>query len=139
MARQRTPLNVLDLTGRLAHDKKRFADRTPPPVDDAPIGLEPEMRLISFAEAWAAVLDICPTGVLRKRDRLIVQETARLYREIHNAQVLADLGGEMYTQVPAAISKLYQSYLAKLGCSPVDANHVSTGKTAPAGNPFDDD
>jgi hypothetical protein len=44
----------------------------------------------------------------------------------------------MYTPVPAAVSKLYQSYLAKLGCSPTDANHVTTGKKKPEGNPFDD-
>lgn len=139
MPNHRTPYNVLDLTGRLKHDAKRYEDRTPPPEQDELLSIEaPELRYITFAEAWAIVVGMCPDGVLRLRDRIIVQETARLYMEINNTQVMAEIQGHPFALIPPAKSKLLQSYLAKLGASPTDANHVSVPKKPDKKNDFAD-
>jgi hypothetical protein len=137
MAQPRTPLNVLDLNGRLAHDRKRLEGREPPPEDDEPIGTPPQLRLLTFEESWATIVDMCPAGVLRKRDRAWVQEAARLHMEIHNAQAMAEMTGAAFAHIHPSVSKLYQSYLSKLGASPVDANHVSASKGKAPSNEFD--
>ena len=140
MPAHRTPASVLDLTGRLKHDAKRYRDRQQPAEvkgsakpELAPLGDVPEMRLITFAEAWAEIVAMIPEGVLRKRDRAMVQEAARLHQYVRNRIVMADLhGNPLHDTIDNATSRLYQSYLAKLGASPVDANHVDvapgTGK-----------
>lgn len=138
MPNYKTPLNVVQLTGRDKHDKKRYEERTPPPETEAPIGDAPDMRLLTFEEAWAAIVDMCPEGVLRRRDRGMVMEAARLHQEIHNKVILQLMDGQHWTVVDPKTSKLYQSYLAKLGCSPTDCNHVHVAKKKPAKNAFDE-
>lgn len=138
MSNYKTPLNVVQLTGRDKKDPGRYTDRAPPPEMDDPIGEAPETRLLTFAEAWAAIVDMCPEGTLRRRDRGMVMEAARLHMEIHNLTTLQLLDGKQWALIDPKISKLYQSYLAKLGCSPTDCNHVHVPKKKPAGNPFND-
>lgn len=145
MPAHRTPASILDLTGRLKHDGKRYRDRQQPPIEKgspkpelAPLGDVPEMRMLTFAESWAEIVSMLPEGVLRKRDRAIVMETARLHMQIRNRIVLADLHGNPLTDsVDNAMSRLYQSYLAKLGASPVDANHVEVAPTRKPNSEFD--
>lgn len=145
MPAHRTPASVLDLTGRLKHDAKRYRDRQQPaevpgsPKPElAPLGDVPVMRMLTFAEAWAEIVSMLPDGVLRKRDRGVVMETARLHQYIRNRIVLSDLhGNPLGDTVDNATSRLYQSYLAKLGASPVDANHVDVAPAGKKNSEFD--
>lgn len=138
MPAHKTPLTLAALNGRTQHDAGRYEDRTPPPEQDDPIGAAPELRMLTFEEAWAAIIDMCPEGVLRKRDRGMVGEAARLHMEIHNLRTLQLMDGKHWALIDPKISKLYQSYLARLGCSPTDCNHVHVAKKPAKKNDFAD-
>lgn len=132
-----TPIDLARLAGRDKKDPQRYRDREAPPESDRPVGGAPELRPITFEEAWAEILDMCPDGVLTRRDRGMVFEAARLHMQIRNATMLQLMEGKVGAVIDTKISKLYQSYLARLGCSPTDCNHVHRQKKPEKGE-FDD-
>jgi hypothetical protein len=144
MPRPRTPASVLDLTGRLKHDPKRYRDRIPEQPAAAaavePIGSAPRIRCLTFEEAWGEIVAMVPDGVLCHRDRAVVAETARLHMMVRNYLALDLMQGRVLPGlVDDKLSKLYQSYLAKLGLSPKDANNVAPplASKKPARHEFD--
>lgn len=141
---RRTPTNVLDLNGRLKHDRKRYEKqgRFTEPVEERPLDDAPEENLLTFDEAWAIVVDLCPKGVLRRRDRAMVQLAASLLEQTQNYRVLCRLEDKGWAfENPGYMKAAGQlsSVLSKLGLSPVDASKVR-GESAPEKprNEFDD-
>jgi len=135
--RAKLPADVIDLRGRHAHNRGRYEARVEGAVrDDEPLGDAPELRIITSKEAWDYIVSIAPPGVLRRRDRLMVEEAARLYRDIHNLSVLADIEG-IPSVVKAADATAFRSVLGRLGLSPADAANVTIPKRD-TGNVFDD-
>jgi hypothetical protein len=128
MPAPRTPSNILDLTGRIAHDKKRLAGRQDV-VDPTPIGsAPPDARIITYEEAWAAILSMCPEGVLRQRDTAAVAEAARCWMNHCNLMAMHRMQGCPLAYVDNGSQRQFTVAMAKLGLSPTDATHVTVFK-----------
>jgi hypothetical protein len=93
--------------------------------DDETIGeLAPALELITFAQAWAKIIEMVPLGILKRRDEAAVFETARLWMVINNQTVNAIRSGREPV-IENNISTNFRAWLTKLGATPVDSNHVS--------------
>ena len=138
MANHRTPHNVLDLTGRLQHDKKRFEDRAPAPQTHALSEAPPAALTIDFEQAWAMILQAAPEGVLRHSDAFLVEEAARLLMIQRNSLVMARWEGDPLPPFNNVAHKALVATLAKLGMTPSDIGHVSAPAAPKADNDFDD-
>ena len=132
MARPRLPNETNILNGAWTKNPNR--ERPPTIDDDEPAGDCPALELITFDQAWAAILEMAPEGVLRRRDEGAIWECARLHMLIRNTTVLALRSGRQ-PDVDNATSTQYRNWLAKIGCTPVDSNHVAApGKGKPKGD-----
>lgn len=142
MGNPRKPTNVLDINGRLKHDKKRFErqGRFNEPVDERPLGDAPVLQLLTLEEAWNAIVEQCPAGVLRRRDRVAVTQAATLLQETHNHRVMCFWDQELAINSNAYLKAMAQlsSAMSKLGMNPVDASRVSATPAAKPKNDFDD-
>ena len=69
MARPRKPTALIALTGGLAHNPKRYADRANEPKPTGPIGDPPDWLNEFEAEAWRMFVAEAPPGVLTNADR----------------------------------------------------------------------
>lgn len=140
MPRPRKPTSLLLLNGGLAHDKKRYAHRANEPVEERELGPFEPMKYLEIDEAWEIIVSSCPAGVLRKRDRILVMRAAILYRDQHNAVILADAEGKVISNTSAylAAEKQLKQFLSTLGLSPTDASKVTAVKSKTAHNDFDD-
>ncbi len=138
MANHRTPHNVLDLTGRLDHDKKRFKDRAPAPVTHALSEAPPAALTIDFEQAWAMILQAAPEGVLRQSDAFLVEEAARLLMIQRNSMVMARWEGEPLPPFSNNVHKSFVAILAKLGMTPSDIGHVAPPSKPKDANDFDE-
>lgn len=137
---QRKPTNLLLLNGGIKANPKRYADRANEPVEERPFGDYEPMHLLDMREAWDFIVKSCPAGVLRQRDRALVSRTAILYRDQHNAVVLADLEGRVISNDVRylAAEKQLKTYLSVLGLSPVDASKVTAAPSKAKKNDFAD-
>lgn len=138
MPNHRTPHNVLDLTGRLDHDRKRFKDRAPPPVTKALSEAPPAALTITFEEAWAMIINAAPDGVLRESDEFIVMEAARLLMIHRNSMTLARWEGNPLPPFDNVAHKAFMAVLSKLGMTPSDISHVAPAPKPAERNDFDD-
>jgi len=128
MAPPRLPNNVLQLNG--AWDKNPDRAR-PPTVEDEEEAspTAPAMELITFDQAWAAIIEMAPPGVLRRRDEGAIFECARHYMLIRNQTTEALRRGRM-PEIEPSLSTSFRNWLAKLGCTPVDSNHVAAPRSS---------
>lgn len=138
MPNHQTPLNVLDLTGRLQHDKKRFKDRAPAPQTHELNAAPPTALTLDFETAWAMILEAAPQGVLRQSDAFLVEEAARLLMIQRNSLVMARWEGNPLPPFSNSVHKAFVAVLAKLGMTPSDIGHVSAPAAPKADNDFDD-
>lgn len=138
MPNHRTPHNVLDLTGRLEHDKKRLKDRAPPPATKALNAAPPAALTIEFEQAWAMILEAAPEGVLRESDAFLVEEAARLLMIQRNSLVMARWSSEPLPPFSNSVHKAFIAVLAKLGMTPSDIGHVAPPAKKQDANDFDD-
>lgn len=108
-----------------AWQKNPQRERPPTVEDDEPASAQPPaLELISFEQAWADIIEMAPVGVLRRRDEGAIWECARLHMVIRNTTILA-LRSNRMPEVENNVSTAYRSWLAKIGCTPVDSNHVA--------------
>lgn len=130
--------DILQLNGALAHDRGRYAERVAAAVtDDRPIGGPPAQRLITFDEAWAEIIDMCPEGVLRHSDRLFVEQAARLHMLLRNAAALDALEYRAIPRLEVKYVKQFESLMARLGASPADRGKVTAPKPKAPTSDFD--
>lgn len=116
MPRPRTPTSVLEATGALAHDSKRYASRvTEPKITDA-LGVPPKHLTTSQKKVWKELAATAPAGVLTSADRWIVETAVILMTKIRSSDFsAADIGH-------------LRSCLASLGMTPADRSRVSVAK-----------
>lgn len=123
MAAVRKPNSALILSGAWKQNPQRAR---PPCIEDheeaSPV--PPPMELISFEQAWAAIIEMAPPGVLRRRDEGAIWECARLHMVIRN-QTIIDIRNKRLPIIDNAIVTAYRNWLAKIGCTPVDSSHVA--------------
>ena len=125
MPRPRKPTSILDLTGRLKHDKKRYADRADEPVDNDPIGEPPPAFNEVQQRIWRDVKAELVDGVGLASDRQSFGTLVRLLeKQERNDLTAAEL---------AALIKLYTLF----GMTPSDRSRVKAPKkNAAHANPF---
>lgn len=138
MPNHRTPHNVLDLTGRLDHDKKRFKDRVPTPATNVLSEAPPAALTITFEQAWAMIIQAAPEGVLRESDEFVVMEAARLLMIQRNSMTMARWEGNPLPPFDNVVHKAFIAVLSKLGMTPSDITHVAPPTKKPEANDFDD-
>lgn len=130
--------DILQLNGGAKHDPGRYAARIDSAVsDDRPIGAPPKQTLITFDEAWAEIIDMCPEGVLRHSDRLFVEQAARLHMLLRNCAALDEIEGRALPRMEVKYVKQFESLMARLGASPADRGKVSAPKPKVPTSDFD--
>lgn len=118
--------DILQLNGSAAHNRGRYADRVDGAVtDERPIGGPPSQNLITFDEAWAEIIDMCPEGVLRHSDRLFVEQAARLHMFLRNVAAMDALEYRSIPRMEVKYVKQFESLMARLGASPADRGKVT--------------
>jgi hypothetical protein len=123
MAAPRLPNATNVLNGGWQKNPNRA--RPPTVEDDEPASeTAPALELISFDQAWAAIIEMAAPGVLRRRDEGCIFECARLHMKIRNQTVL-DIRAGRQSRVENSDSTQYRNWLAKIGCTPVDSHHVA--------------
>ena len=129
---------ILQLTGAASHDRNRYADRIANAVqDDSPLGDAPKQTLITFDEAWAEIVDMCPPGVLRKSDRLFVEQAARLHMLLRNCAAIDEIEGRALPRMEVKYVKQFESLMARLGASPADRGKVTASPPKEGPGDFD--
>lgn len=124
MPRPRKPTKVLDLTGRLKHNPKRYRDRLNEPVHNAPLGGPPDHLPPTEREIWAELAKQLVEGVALASDRAAFETLTRL--------VSMERAGQIQGKDRGHLLRLYQMF----GMSPSDRSRVSAPAPAKAGNPF---
>lgn len=112
MPRPRTPSAQLELTGRLAHDPKRYASRSEPDVS-GPIGDAPEHFNEAQVAIWDELVSIAIPDVLANADRFLLELVVRLMDRLRNG-----------TATDSNLTTLRQT-LAQLGMTPADRSRVA--------------
>lgn len=113
MARPRKPTNVLQLSGALAKNPKRYEDRANEPQLDDPLGPPPENLPAAAKVAWMEIDRLAPW--LRSADRLFVELAAQLlgtYRTLGVVNMPSHLVGRM------------ESVLSKLGFAATERSKI---------------
>ncbi len=126
MARPRTPLEMLELSGHYRadrHGQRRAAPKSPRPIGDPPGHLRPDE-----AAAWVEFVRDTPANVLTSADRVALEATcclvAKSRREGLSGAELGHLRG----------------FLSELGASPASRGRVlpaGPAEASPAANPWD--
>lgn len=112
MPRKRKPVALHQLQGTLRPDMR---DRLNEPRDDRPLGEAPADWPADLRAIWAELADSIPPGVAFASDRLIVELTARLLKELRDP--MRPLSPAMASQVRTA--------LASLGLTPADRSRIA--------------
>ena len=113
MPKPRKPTKILAFTGAFAKNPQRAAARVGEPKSTGEIG-QPPAALNDFErEAWLAIVDEAPKGVLTKRDRQHLYGTALIGGAL--------LAGSRDVKLIAQ----YRICLAELGMTPAAASKVS--------------
>lgn len=122
MPRPRTPTAVLALNGGLAHDPKRYANRTAEPVRSGELGPAPESFDDDLLAIWDEIVGDIPDGVLTNADRVIVELAVRLTKKMRDGDLNAALAAQLV------------SCLSRLAMTPSDRSKVQVvpGKVDPA-------
>jgi hypothetical protein len=123
MSAPRLPNTTNVLNGGWKHDPQR---RRPDTAEDHEPACDrpPEMRLITFEEAWSEILEMAPDGTLKRRDEGAIFECARHWMLIRNMVTNAILRNRQ-PEIDPKLSTSFRSWMAKIGLSPVDSHHVA--------------
>lgn len=128
MPARRKSADILSLTGAKKHNAKRYAGRELEPKSTDDLG-DPPAHLTDDEQAcWRDIANIAPENVLHKRDRLMVEQAARL---------LAYVRGHGVSSIKTSYVTRLELCLGRLGLSPSDAPRVQTARI-PETNEFDD-
>lgn len=134
-----TKKNVLQLVPTsLTHNAGRYAERLDAAAsDERELEGPPSQEMLTFAQAWAAIVDMCPPGVLKKSDTAIVQAAAREYQYVENLARIAGLEGRMFYAPDDKHTKMLAMLMFKLGGSPSDRGKVVIPKQVKPASDFD--
>lgn len=124
MPRPRKPTRILELTGRLKHNRKRYAGRQAEPVDNDPLGDPPERLAKSLRALWTELAGSLVPGVALASDRPAFECLVRL--------VGRDRRGDLSPGDRAHMLRLLMAF----GMTPADRSRVAAPARRPAGNPF---
>lgn len=124
MPRQRKPTTILDLTGRLKHDKKRYQGRKDEPVVNGPLGGPPDRLDPNQRAIWLEIQGELVEGVALASDRQSFELLVRLVDRCRRN----DLDG-------AGLAMMGRLFVA-FGMTPADRSRVSAPKPPSEENPF---
>ena len=134
----RKSADILQLGTSAAHNRGRYQERIDGAVnDERPIGEAPSQHFITFEEAWAEVVDMCPDGVPRTSDRLFIEQAARLHMMLRNVAAMDALEFRSIPRIEVKYVKQFESQLVRLGASPADRGKVTVTKPKATNNDFD--
>lgn len=114
MGRPRTPTNVLELRGAFDKNPKRRGERANEPAPNGEIGDPPHGLTVDVHDAWFAIIDACPPGVLCKADRIALHVAAVLYAEFNSCAM----------EMPAARVNALFAALSRFGMDPASRSKV---------------
>lgn len=139
MPAHRKPAHLVLLNGTAAHDPKKYNARVAGEVTDDRLltARAPRRQLVSFEQAWAEIIDMCPPGMLRQSDSMLVERAAVVHQHLRNATLLNEMEGHVLPEINVRLEKLFEGMLSKLGASPVDRARVVAPKPKPAAGDFD--
>lgn len=122
----RKSTKALELSGALAHDPSKYADRLKEPSKGLrPIGDPPSYFTKAQREAWYEVLNTVHAGTVFEEDRFAVEEFAKIRVELRGSKVS-----------PATYNRFFQ-FLKLFGLSPADRSRVAVQDNASTeDNPF---
>jgi phage terminase small subunit len=128
MPKPRKPTALLLLNGGLAHDKKRYANRTAEPVPSGELGPAPRHFNAELKAIWNELVKQIPAGVLTCADRIILELACRLTNKMRTEEFTSSNAAQLV------------SCLSRLGLTPADRSKVqvdpSKGKQALPPSPF---
>lgn len=87
MGRPRRSFELLELSGSLAHNRKRHRDRLKEPQSNGPLGPPPDYFDAFHLSVWDELVDATPPGLLRLSDSTYVELTVRLLCKLRVWQV----------------------------------------------------
>lgn len=129
MARPRKPTNVLELSGALARNPKRYQDRQHEPVLNDPLGPPPDRE--SFGPGaravWMEIDRLAPWLV--SADRLFVEIASQVLHEFRTVGVL---------RMPAAAIARLESVLSKLGFAATERSKIVDMTSGKRKSEYDD-
>ena len=86
---------ALKLSGALAHNPKRYANRTSEPVPTGDLGPAPKHFDAALKLVWKEVVKQIPPEVLTTADRLVVELTCRLTQKMRSGEFTASLSAQL--------------------------------------------
>ena len=107
---------MLEATGALAHDAKRYAHRASEPKPTDPLGPAPKHFSKGQKAVWKEVATTAPSNVLKNTDRWVVELAAVLMTKIRSGNYTSSDVGHL------------RSCLASMGMTPADRSRVSASK-----------
>jgi len=124
MPAPRKPTQILSLTGRLAHDKKRYRNRKDEPTENGPLG-DPAPHLPpTERELWKEIAGLLVPGVALASDRLAFEGLVRMAAKLRDNTI----GVGERTQ----LFKMFERF----GMTPADRSRVSVAGQGGKKNPF---
>lgn len=124
MARPRKPTTVLELTGRLKHNRKRYQDRAREPVENTPLGDPPTRLGATEREVWDELKGRLVEGVALNSDATAFEGLVMLEARRRENRVT---GSEL---------ALWKQLLSLFGMTPADRSRVSAPAKGKTANPF---
>jgi phage terminase small subunit len=127
MPAHRKPLSAHELSGAVAKNPKRFANRRNEPQPSAPVGAPPKHLIPAEKQVWREVVQVSPRGVLTSADRLLLEVASRLVVQFRSGLLMR----------ASEISTLLNA-LGRLGLSPADRAklHVQPEPSKPTEDPY---
>lgn len=125
MGRHRKPTAVHALTGAIAHNPGRFADRANEPRINEGLGPPPDSMRPDQRAAWMEIDRLAPWLTLS--DRIAVEIAACLLA------MFRVTGAEM---MPTTLMTRLETILGRLGLTPSDRSKVTVPRQVSASNPF---
>ena len=125
MPAPRKPTHLLEMSGSLAHDPKRYLDRANEPIPTDPLGPPPAHFNAAQKKIWSELESTAPKGVLANSDRWVVETACVLMTRVRSDDFTsADIGH-------------LRSCLASLGMTPADRSRVTAvNEPSPTNDPF---
>lgn len=128
MPTPKKPTNLLVLSGSVAHDPKRYANRTTEPKPTGVLGPAPKHFDAAHKLIWKEVIKSVPPGVLTNSDRIVVELTCRLTYKMRFGELTSSNAAQLV------------SCLSRLAMTPADRSRVNVtpghGDPLVAASPF---
>jgi len=122
----RKPTKLLDLSGALKRNPKRYKNREHEPKPTEPIGDAPEYLDEFQVGIWEEIKSHCVDGVLTIMNRFALELVVRGLDEVRRGKQIANKETGEVVRVPCAHITLDRVYkqLGKFGMSPGDRSAV---------------